>query len=352
MLYQTSNPHGGDIYTESIRLDFSASINPLGTPPAVLDAMKDALSQSGCYPDPRCREAVSAIGRYENVPQEVVLLGNGAAELIYSYCRAEAPRSALIAVPTFSEYETALRNSGCKVTRHKLSAENNFTLQDDFAEAILSCRPNAVFLCTPNNPTGRLIDPQMLRKILSLCEISKARLILDESFLPLTGSGPVLNTLLTDHPSLVILKSFTKSHALAGVRVGYCLCSDRYLLQKMSQTVQPWNVSVIAQAAAAASASDESGYLNRSIALIKTEREYLTSALEELGFHVCPSDANFLLFRASAGLDTDLRREEIAIRNCSNFQGLGPGWYRIAVRTHEENEVLIQSMQRIIKERT
>lgn len=350
MLYQTSNPHGGDIYAEPVRLDFSTNTNPLGTPPAVISAMKEALRLSSRYPDPYCRDAVSAISRFEGVLQDAILMGNGAAELIYSYCQAEAPRSALIADPTFSEYETALRANRCKIIHHKLTPENDFDLQEDFAEAILTCKPHAVFLCNPNNPTGRLIQPQLLRKILTLCEVIKARLFVDECFLSLTESKPAMNDLITDHPSLFLLKAFTKSHALAGIRVGYCLCSDRYLLQKMSRTVPPWNVSVIAQAAAVAVAN-ETNYLRESAALIKTEREYLTSALSDLEFHVCPSDANFLLFRAYVGLDADLRKEGILIRNCGNYIGLGPGWFRIAVHAHEENEILIQSIKRIVKER-
>ena len=91
MLYQTTNPHGGDIYTYEIRLDFSSSVNPLGTPPAVLQALQDAVPLSVHYPDPFCRKAVAAISEFEGVPEEYILLGNGSAELIYEFCRATAP---------------------------------------------------------------------------------------------------------------------------------------------------------------------------------------------------------------------------------------------------------------------
>ena len=350
MLYQSSNPHGGDIYTEPVRLDFSASLNPLGTPPAVIDVIKQAADHADCYPDPHCRKAVAAISHHEVVPPEFILMGNGAAELIYSFCHASAPHSALIAVPTFSEYETALAGSSCRIIFHSMLCEDDFFLQENFTETILNSKPNVVFLCNPNNPTGRLISSALLRKILSLCEIIKARLFVDESFIELCEEKPVLNTLIADHPHLFLLKSFTKSYALAGIRVGYCLCSDQYLLQRMSRTVQPWNVSVIAQSAAEA-AVNEAEFLQEARAIIKTERKYLSTALGRLGFQVCPSDANFLLFRAPAGLDTKLRKGGIAIRNCANFTGLGKGWYRIAVRKHEENEILIQTMEQIVKER-
>ncbi len=350
MLYQTPNPHGGDIYTELIRLDFSASLNPLGTPPAVIDAMKQAAEHAECYPDPRCRKAVAAISRHEGVSPESILMGNGAAELIYSFCQASAPRSALIAVPTFSEYEAALAGSGCRVIHHRLLFENHFVLQENFTEMILNSKPNVVFLCNPNNPTGRLISEALLRKILTLCEIIKARLFVDESFLDLSGSKPAMNGLIADHPHLFLLKSLTKNYALAGIRVGYCLCSDHYLLQRMSRSVQPWNVSVIAQAATEA-ALNEADYLQDALDLIKTEQEYLYTTLSRFGFLVCPSETNFLLFRAPTGLDNELRKKGVAIRSCANFSGLGPGWFRIAVRKHEENEMLIQTMKQILKER-
>lgn len=349
MLYQTPNPHGGDVYTEPVQLDFSTSLNPLRTPPAVIDAIKQAAEHADCYPDPYCRKAMAVISRHEGVSPESILMGNGAAELIYSFCQAAAPRSALIAMPTFSEYEAALTGSGSRVIYHKLLNENDFILQENFAEVILNSRPNVVFLCNPNNPTGRLIDASLLRKVLTLCEIIKARLFLDESFLELSDAKPAMNALVAEHPSLFLLKSLTKSYALAGIRIGYCLSSDHYLLQRMSRSVQPWNVSTIAQAAAEA-AMNEAEYIHEALDLIKFERKYLRTALSGLGFQVCPSEANFLLFRAQAGLDAELRKKGIAIRNCANFNGLGRGWFRIAVRKHEENERLIQAMEQIMKE--
>lgn len=95
---------------------------------------------------------------------------------------------------------------------------------------------------------------------------------------------------------------------------------------------------------------NEAEYIHEALDLIKFERKYLRTALSGLGFQVCPSEANFLLFRAQAGLDAELRKKGIAIRNCANFNGLGRGWFRIAVRKHEENERLIQAMEQIMKE--
>ena len=343
MLYQTSNPHGGDIYSDEIRLDFSSSINPLGTPPAVLQALRDAVPLSIHYPDPYCRKAAAAISTYEGVPEGSILLGNGAAELIYAFCSAAAPRKALIPVPAFSEYESALRNCGSEVLYHQLLPEKDFLPDETFLQAIRDRKPDAVFLCHPNNPTGRLIPQELLDEIISLCEFSGIRLFLDACFLELTGTAADLNSRLAGNFRLFILKALTKSFGLPGVRVGYGLTADHEMLFRMGRSVQPWNVSVFAQAAVPA-ALQETAFLAEAVRLIKIEREYLTDALTALGFSVCPSDANFILFRGPEGLDTALREQGIAIRNCGNFPGLGPGWYRSSVRIHEENEALISAI--------
>ena len=124
MLYNTKNPHGGDIYDSPVELDYSANINPFGTPPAVKRAMADALEQVVHYPDPYCRKLVAAISAHEGVPESYILCGNGAAELIYSYAEAVHARRALETAPTFSEYSLALEKTGCEVLRYELGEED------------------------------------------------------------------------------------------------------------------------------------------------------------------------------------------------------------------------------------
>jgi threonine-phosphate decarboxylase len=131
---------------------------------------------------------------------------------------------------------------------------------------------------------------------------------------------------------------------MAGMRLGYCLCSDRHLLAKMAKCVQPWNVSLLAQAAGVA-ALQERAFLEKTRQLIPIERQWLKKQLEALGFWVCPSHTNFLLFFGREGLHAALKEQGIAIRNCENFHGLAPGWYRIAVKLHEENERLISAIK-------
>ena len=168
MLYQTENRHGGDIYG-GIALDFSANVSPLGTPRSVTDAIERALPELYRYPDPYCRTLVQTISEYEGVPKNFVLCGNGASELIYAYCGAVRPKRAMELAPTFSEYSLALRRTGCEVMRFALKQEENFDLRENFLPILAREKIDALFLCNPNNPTGRLIADDLLEEILRIC---------------------------------------------------------------------------------------------------------------------------------------------------------------------------------------
>ena len=232
------------------------------------------------------------------------------------------------------------------MARYTLSEENDFAPDGGILDFLRETRPEVFFLCNPNNPTGRLADGVLLKEILALCEELGTYLFADECFLDLTDGGGSLKPFLTRCPRLFILKAFTKSYGMAGVRLGYGLCADAALLHGMSETVPPWNVSTLAQAAGVA-ALGETEFLEKTRALVRAERAWLAEQLAALGFRVIPSDANYLLFRAAPGLDAALREQGILIRNCENYAGLCPGWYRIAVRTREENEALIRALREV-----
>ena len=161
MLYQTQNPHGGDVYTEKIELDFSANTNPYGTPEGVRQAVQSALTQLHQYPDPYCRALTRAIAAYEQIPESYILCGNGAAELIYSYCKAVHAQKAVELAPT-SEYSAAFQHMGGQVERYPLQPEADFGLDAGFLHFLREKQPDVVFLCNPNNPTGRLVPPPLL----------------------------------------------------------------------------------------------------------------------------------------------------------------------------------------------
>ncbi|MCC8180934.1 MAG: aminotransferase class I/II-fold pyridoxal phosphate-dependent enzyme, partial [Planctomycetes bacterium] len=181
------------------------------------------------------------------------------------------------------------------------------------------------------------------------CSAARALLVLDEcfcSFLP-EPEKYSLRDQLADHAGLVIIDSFTKLYAMAGIRLGYGISSNARLIEALHRAGQPWSVSSIAQAAGVA-ALEEDGYVEESLALIRKEKTWLHSKLAELGQEVIGGDANYLFFHSSLpDLAAALADRGILIRDCGNFPGLGKGYYRIAVRTRRENELLIEAVRAV-----
>lgn len=345
MLYETQNPHGGDLYSREILLDFSANINPYGTPQGVKDAVAGSVDALCHYPDPYCRGLTAAIADFEDVPQSRVFCGNGAAELIFSCCMALRPKKALVLSPCFSEYETALQVFGTEVAHYLLGREEDFRLTEAFLPFLEESGAEMLMLCNPNNPTGQVIDRVLLERILEICREKGIFLFIDECFLDLTegGEGYSMKPFLEEHKHLFLLKAFTKSYGMAGLRLGYCLSANPALLQTMGRQVQPWNVSVPAQNAGIA-ALKEGAFLEKARKTIREQRAVLEGGLSKLGMEVIPSRTNYILFRGPRDLRERLLEAGIQIRSCANYIGLSEGWYRIAVKLPEENRKLLEAV--------
>lgn len=342
--------HGGDTVGYQLRygrrpLDFSASLNPLGMPDAVKAAAKDAVDDSFAYPDPLCRALSAALARHLAVPESYICCGNGAADIIHRLVQAVGPKTALVLAPTFAEYERALNLAGCAVEHHYLSPKNGFVLGDDILSAI---RPglDIAFLCQPNNPTGRLADPALVSAMLDRSAATGTRLFVDECFCHFVDE-PERHSLVgrtRRFANLFILDSFTKLYGMAGIRLGYGVSGDAGLIESLSAAGQPWPVSTVAQAAGAA-ALGETEYVRKSRLMLPPARQTLTDGLATLGNTVLGGDANFIFFHSPASeLGARLMREGILIRDCGNFRGLGPGYYRVAVRLEEENALLLRAL--------
>ena len=348
MLYDTQNPHGGDLYSRKILLDFSANINPYGTPQAVKEAVAESVDALRCYPDPYCRSLVRAIGAFEGVAENRVFCGNGAAELIFSCCMALRPQKALVLSPCFSEYETALKVFGAQVDHYLLKEQEDFALTEAFLPVLNRFDGEMLMLCNPNNPTGQVTDRTLMEKILEICQKKGIFLFIDECFLDLTlgGEDITMKPYLEEYRGLFLLKAFTKSYGMAGLRLGYCLSSNQQLLKTMGSQTQPWNVSIPAQAAGIA-ALGETEFVKAANDLIHTQRPQMEQALQNLGFRVIPSRTNYILFFSPTELREPLLHKGIQIRSCANYPGLGEGWYRVAVKLPEENRKLMEALGEI-----
>lgn len=357
--------HGGNVYKYKGCIDFSANCNPLGTPEAVLQAGVRSLRRVSDYPQVGYLPLREAIAAYESradlfsspscegtdyrVCAEQVICGNGAAELIFTLCRALSPKRALLLAPTFAEYQQALESVGCKITYQYLLEENSFALQEDFLQK-LTKEIDIVFLCNPNNPTGILTEKEFLLQVLQKCRENEIFLVVDECFLDFVECPDryTLKNELSSYEKLFILKAFTKRYAMAGIRLGYGLTRNAVLLEQMESCVQPWNISTIAQECGIA-ALQEQEYVEYGRKVIFREREYLKTELKNLGLKVFDSKANYLFFCGPEDLFERCLQKQILIRSCRNYEGLKQGYYRIAVKRHEDNEKLVQVLKQLLK---
>ncbi len=360
--------HGGNLAWAARRyglppesfVDFSASLNPLGPPPGVLERVAASLGDSACrYPDPECGWARNALAAHLGVPPENVLLTNGGTEAIHLAVRWWAScvsgnrpgrGRVVLPIPTFGEYARAAAAAGAPVVHVPLAAEEDFRPSVPMLTAAL--RPgDLLFLCNPNNPTGALLARDELLEVWRRCLGAGAFLVVDEAFLPLAvgGEGHSLAWDACRGPGLLVAGSLTKTYCLPGLRLGYLIGPADAVAA--AAAYQPgWSVSAPAQEALPACLED-TGYLARARLLITTELPLLARGLATVpGLRVFPSHANFLLVdcrgtgRTAAEWRDALGRRGLLVRDCGNFPGLDPFHFRVAVRRRRENEVLLASL--------
>jgi threonine-phosphate decarboxylase len=356
--------HGGEVLDAAGKsglrreeiLDFSSSVNPLGPSKKALEAAKKAFTEIPSYPDSNSNELRQAIaGHFGGISKNNVVVGNGSTELMYLFAEAFLRKGevALIPAPTFGEYESAVRKTGEKAKFVKL--DRNFNVD---AEVFIHEMAGAkiVFLCNPNNPTSMLIPNQTITAIIERAMEQDTLVFLDEDFLEFVKNEKALTLIgkIKRYPNLFILKSFTKIFGLTGLRVGYGIASEE-ITSVLSCAKIPWNVNCLGQAAAIAALRDVE-HLRVTRELIKKEKEQILAELEKFGsFKVYPADANFFFIdiRRTGLTATDLARkllmQRILIRDCTSFRELDKYYVRVAIKTHQENERLIEALKRIVK---
>ncbi|MDE1766317.1 MAG: threonine-phosphate decarboxylase [Thaumarchaeota archaeon] len=328
-------------------LDFSSNVNPLGFPASIRNNLKKTSALFSIYPDSDSAKLKSSLQKYTGIQKDQIIVGNGATEIIYNFCKAFlGKRNALIPIPTFGEYESAARLNDAKVS-HFETMNLNYDI-DDFLKAIP--KNHCIFVCNPNNPTGVLVSQKNMLRILDASHASSALVFVDECFIEL-ASNPKESIVskLRKFDNLFILRSMTKSFGLAGLRVGYGLGSKK-MVEILNRIKIPWNVSGIAQEAATKALSSRS-HLEKTRRLVEKERKFLKNSISKIsGFQCYDSDANFVLIKSqknSKQLQKKLLKKNILIRDCSSFKGLNDKFIRVAVRTHGENQKLVRELGKI-----
>ncbi len=362
--------HGGNVYHAARVLsrdasdfcDFSASINPLGVPPAARRVLRTAINKIQHYPDPEGLALVQAIAERHRIAPENVLLGNGTVELIHAIPVALNVRRGLIIGPTFSEYERALQLSNARLTSVLAYPADNYRPPvRQVSERVNPSRfsnsgrrrppVDAVFLCNPNSPTGQSVSRNSVYRLLEAVMRQRGCLIVDETFVEFCEQKSVIRRAVRDD-SLLVLRSFTKFYGIPGLRIGYAVGTEKRL-RAIRDRLPPWSVNTLAQEAALACLQDVC-YRQRTLRFFEKERPVFRRALERIpGFRVYPSAANFFLIELTGSL-TSLQVQEtlmergFLVRDCSNYPGLHERMLRFAVRTSNENARLVKQLQHVM----
>lgn len=324
-------------------LDFSSNINPLGPPPLVLEALDQIARELPHYPDPEAREFRGEVARHFPLWPENVIAGNGAAELLDLIVRFLRPRRALLIEPAFLEYRRLMQLAGAEIRSLSLKEKDSFLFTHGEILNALS-GVEVVILGHPNNPTGTAMERADLTDFMKEAKRRDIFVILDEAFVDWVPELS-LGSEVRDDSYFFIIRSLTKFFALPGIRIGYGLGS-RKLIEKLSGLQVPWSCNRVAQRLGILALRDD--------AFMETSRQWLIQEKEKLVFElgkipwlkVYPGLANFLLLRfsgppAGSSLIEEMGHQGIYVRGLAEFPGLGPFYFRIAVRTAGENQKLI-----------
>lgn len=322
-------------------IDFSENSNPFGPAPGVRAAL--AALDPARYPDRDCLALRQALAEQTGAAPAEIVVGNGAAELLWLVAFAFLDRGdrTLILGPTFGEYARMARLMGAEVVEWRADATTAFVVDPNtVAKQMAAVQPKAIFLCTPNNPTGTVIDPA---RIATWAEhFPQTLFVIDEAYLTFV---PGLRSIYTWRlPNVLIIRSLTKEYALAGLRLGYAL-GPAALVAGLAQARIPWSVNAAAQAAGLAALADQA-HLQSTLAALQAAKSELIAGLQKVGRHPLPSQTHYFLLDVGDGAAFRhcLLTHGLIVRDCASF-GL-PAYVRIATRQPTENQKLLTCLHR------
>ncbi len=361
-----SDTHGGNVYKISREhgidicdiIDFSANINPMGIPKVGKDAIIQAFDNMMHYPDPEYTELKKSIAEYHHVPSDWIIPSNGAIEALFMFMRALKPRKAFVAAPTFVEYRRAVEAVGAKYK--PFYREKNFSINvDKFSDMIkyelssLKSENNNVFIvCNPNNPTGTLTGDDDIKQIIKICNSYHMWTLIDEAFMDfamIRGAKSIVSDFY-EGQKIASMHSVTKFFAVPALRIGYIICPNDTMRDMMKRVSAVWSVNHFAEKFVPAVLNDKE-YFHKTERWFFKESEFLYQALATLpAIKVYESFANYIFFKYDGDRDivSELLKQNIAIRDCQNFDGLSRGYYRVAIKAHYDNVRLYKAIKSVL----
>lgn len=349
--------HGGDLHTaeetfgraaESF-LDFSSNMNPIGPPPSVKTVLIEYAMLIDRYPDPAVRGLRKKLSQLHGIDEHNIVIGNGAAELIDLVVRSLHPQVTALAIPCFDEYGDAVRKIGGSIYEIAMSGDNQFRLDSEaVGDAIDASNASLYMLGSPNNPTGQLVDPKLIKALLD----SGAYVVVDEAFMDFVPEEEQFSLVqeAAVNERLFVIRSMTKFYSIPGIRLGYIVGVPKSL-SALKRLQVPWSVNSLAQLIGEA-VLEEREFAKETHNWLAEERPWLVQQLQQLGFEVNDGVTNYLLLRipqqlrlSASMLQLAMGKEGVLIRDASRFPGLDHTYVRVAVKRRFQNETLVAAFK-------
>ncbi len=357
--------HGGDVWGFSRKyhvplekvLDFSGPINFLGPSPKALEAIKQNARIVRFYPDPNPVELREEIAAYvgHGACVDNIILGNGSIELIYMITEVfPSGFKAIIPVPSFTEYEKAVLRVGGETVFVQLP--ENFALNTEDVKKAVTDGTRIIYICNPHSPSGTLYSKEKILDLAEFCQKKNIILSVDENYIEFAEKGEETTVAgyVKNYENLFVIRSVTKFYGMPGIRFGYGIAAES-LIDTLQTVRQPWSINSLAGFATLAAFSDRE-FIENTKRTITREKAQLTKSLVEIGgLQVFPSETNFVLVKiqnpqlTSTVLREELAKEGMLIRDCSTFVGLDNKYFRVTVRSAEDNLKLTEALKKKIK---
>lgn len=346
--------HGGKAFEiagrlgvkEGALLDFSVNLNPY-MPLDAGDVLRQAHDSVFSYPDNQYKRFRESSARFTGVRADNIIPGNGSTEIIRLVAECAIDRGDIVSIPcpTFGEYEQQCRLFGAAIryVRYSDIINKNYWHLD-------GCR--IVFLCNPNNPDGRLLPRNDVESLIEYCAGKDVIAVVDEAFIDLADPEQSVAQLVDKYENLLVMRSLTKCFAIPGLRLGFGI-ANKASAEVLNNARLTWNLDSIAAEAGIYYMDSSDSYLDVSRAYVKREREWLADAIRDIkGIKPLPASANYFLIdvagtgTTSGEFSERMLENHVIVRDCSSFSMLGDTYLRLAVRTREENERLVEALRK------
>lgn len=348
-LFELSQKYGFDL--REIK-DFSSNINPLGFSQKAKNRLIKDIDLISTYPDVDYKSLKDSISKYIKTPDEFILLGNGATELISKFIQKIKPKKALLIAPAYSEYEVELKKINCSIDYYFMREENDFKIDVNNLVSTLNDKDyNLLIICNPNNPTGYALSKIEVESILKQFS---GFVMIDETYEEFCETCEYASSSLAyNFENIFVIRGTSKFFSTPGIRLGYAVLGNKHILKELNDDMDLWNINICATLLGETMFLDND-FINNTKTFILNQKRYLIESLNKIkDLKVFPTQSNFILCKINSKKITadelyhKLIPKKIAIRNASSFDGLDAYFFRICILDEKSNKDFIYELSKI-----